>query len=193
MSADRDYLSLPLSEFLADIAARCSMPGGGSVAAAVGAMAAALGAMAIEYTVGKKEFAAHECRLREALEELTRVRGRLSAMIKDDMDAYVELTTARKSGGDVAAATARAAGVPMDIVTHACLITGLLNEVHGCTNLALLSDLKAAAILAEASARAAAGLVRENLAGMSSEQARADHDRLNRMLHAAGAQIAWAK
>ena len=50
VSPGKDYFCLPLRDFLADIAARTPTPGGGSVAAAVGAFAAALARMALAYT-----------------------------------------------------------------------------------------------------------------------------------------------
>ncbi len=53
MSASKDYLRLPLHDFLADVAARTPTPGGGSVAAAVGALGAALARMALAYTEGR--------------------------------------------------------------------------------------------------------------------------------------------
>ena len=41
-------------------------PGGGSVAALAGALAAAMGEMVLNYSIGKKDLAAHEPVLREA-------------------------------------------------------------------------------------------------------------------------------
>ena len=55
MSAQRDYLSLPMRAFLTDLAARSPTPGGGSLAALLGALAASQAQMVIAYTLGKKK------------------------------------------------------------------------------------------------------------------------------------------
>ena len=46
-------------------------PGGGSVTALVGALAASMGEMVLNYSIGKKDLAAHTPELQAALAELT--------------------------------------------------------------------------------------------------------------------------
>ena len=56
-----------LNDFLTALAAKQPAPGGGSVAALAGALAAAMGEMVLNYSIGKKDLAAHEPTLRAAL------------------------------------------------------------------------------------------------------------------------------
>src|SRR5512144_2965361 len=97
MSVTDDYRRLPFGRFLDDIAARTPSPGGGSVAAAVGALAAALARMTVEYTAGKKKYAGHEDRLQRLLEELRRAGQMLGELMGEDMAAYERYAAARKS------------------------------------------------------------------------------------------------
>ena len=64
-----------IDAFLMAAASKQPAPGGGSVTALVGALSAAMGEMVLNYSVGKKDLAAQEIRLREALAEFTRARG----------------------------------------------------------------------------------------------------------------------
>ena len=68
MNEIKDYLELPLKELFADIGQRTPVPGGGSVAAAVGALGASLARMAVAYTVGKPAYAEHDELLRPVLD-----------------------------------------------------------------------------------------------------------------------------
>jgi methenyltetrahydrofolate cyclohydrolase len=179
MSADKDYLSLPLRTFLADLAAKTPTPGGGSVAALVGTLASAQARMAVEYTVGKPKFAAHETRLLEALAELKRAEAAFVELMAEDMAAYERLSAARKSDDaeERQRAVATAATVPMEIVAMAGAVAALLDEIKTCVNPYLLSDLKVSAILTQAAARSASLNVEVNLRDLSD---RAEADRLSR-------------
>ena len=121
MSADKDYLSLPLRTFLADLAAKTPTPGGGSVAALTGALAAAQARMCVEYTVGKPKFAAHETKLREALAEFKRAEEAFGRLMAEDMAAYERLSAANKADDptEQQQAVATAAAVPMEIAALA--------------------------------------------------------------------------
>jgi methenyltetrahydrofolate cyclohydrolase len=167
MSAEKDYLSLPLSEFLADIAAKSPTPGGGSVAAAVGGLAASLACMVIEYTIGKPRFAEHEARLRERLSEFKSVSRAFGELMAQDMQAYTAVVAARKSEPAVRdAASLRAISVPMEIVTKAVGLLAVLEAVKSFSNPQLIGDLRASAVLVCAAAQAAGCTVRDNLGTM---------------------------
>jgi glutamate formiminotransferase/formiminotetrahydrofolate cyclodeaminase len=165
MSADKDYFALPLREFVDDLAAAQPTPGGGSLAAVVGALAAAQARMVIEFTVGRPKYAAHESRLRELLEELKRAAEMFRQLMSEDMAGYERFAAARK-GNDPEErqhATATIVAVPMEIVVLAGAVTARLDEIKGGVNPALFSDLKVAAILAHAAVRSAAANARTNL------------------------------
>src|SRR5205823_5153827 len=87
-----DILSLPIGDFLAATAAKQPTPGGGSVAALCGALAACLAAMALEYTVGKKAFAAYDVEIREALAQLQNASAMLQELMAEDVAAYDNLS-----------------------------------------------------------------------------------------------------
>ena len=124
--------------------------------------------MAIQYTVGKPKYAAHEPRLRELLDELKCAGDRFGMLMKEDMAAYERLMTSRKSNDleEQQRASATAVAVPMEIVVLAGAVAARLDEVKNCINPHLLSDLQTAAILAYAAARAASINVRTNIVAL---------------------------
>ena len=160
-----NYADRPLRELLADTAAKSPTPGGGSIAAYVGAVAAALGQMAVNYTIGKPKFSEHEDRLRAVLEELRRSSEMFMQLAAEDMAAYEAYSAARKSAdpADQQRALVTATAVPLEIVAVAAAVLARLDEIKGFLNPHLLSDLQAAALLIEAAAQAAALNVRTNL------------------------------
>ncbi|MCL2330492.1 MAG: cyclodeaminase/cyclohydrolase family protein, partial [Phycisphaerae bacterium] len=170
MSAGKDYLSLPLRTFWADLASRSPTPGGGSVAASVGATAASLGCMVVEYTIGKPRFAEHESRLQSILAELKAAAETFGRLMAADMEAYGAVVAARKLDAVAQAqANAKALAVPMEIVALAAQVAALLDELGPITNPQLNGDLRISLILAVATADSAATLVRDNLPNLSNE------------------------
>ncbi len=165
MSAADDYRLLPFGRLLEDVAARTPAPGGGSVAAAVGALAAALAHMTVEYTAGNQKYAAHEERLRGLLDELRRAQAMLGELMGEDMAAYERCAAARKSpdAAEQARAVATAVAVPREIVAVAEAVVARLDEAKGFLNPALHSDVQVAVVLAEAAAVSAAITARGNL------------------------------
>ncbi|MBI4579428.1 MAG: cyclodeaminase/cyclohydrolase family protein [Planctomycetes bacterium] len=184
MSANKDYLSLPFRELLADLAAKTPTPGGGGAAAAAGAVAASLACMVLEYTVGKEKYAEHEGRLRKRLEELQRAGEEFARLLGEDMKAYEAVVAARKKDAHAREqATSRAINVPMEVVSLAGVLVAGLDQVKGLVNPNLSGDLRVAAILGNAAARSAACTVRENLeALLDRKQAARLDDRLDLLL-----------
>jgi formiminotetrahydrofolate cyclodeaminase len=171
MNADKDYLSLPISTFLDDLASKAPTPGGGSVACLSGAVAAAQAAMVIEYTVGKPRFAEHEDTLKHALAEFERARALFSELMREDMAAYQRWVDARKSDDPVEKqrAAATAAAVPMEVAALGGVMLALLEEIKNRVNPYLVSDLKVAADLTLATVRSAGYNVTVNLPGLEDE------------------------
>ncbi len=167
MSAAKDYLSSPLRELLADIAAKSPTPGGGSVAAVTGALSASLACMAIEYTIGKPKFAEYAAQLRAVLDECKRASEEFARLIAEDMQAYEAVLASRGLEPAVRdQAAAQATAVPLEIVALAGALLVHLDAVKGRVNTRLLGDLQASATLAAAAAQAAGCTVRDNLATM---------------------------
>src|SRR5438067_5556882 len=164
----------PVKDFLAALAAKQPTPGGGSVAALAGALAAAMGEMVLNYSIGKKDLAAHEPVLREAVAELTRARAVLLELLIEDQLAFEKLTAARKAcnnAGDsdpaFAAALLACIRIPQTIGATATAVLELAERVTPIVNKYLLSDLAVCAEMAMATVRCAAYNVRVNLADVS--------------------------
>lgn len=184
MSIEKDYLSLPLREFLADAGAKSPTPGGGSVAAVVGALAASLARMTVAYTAGKSRFADHENRLQELLDEFQQARDTFGQLMSDDMAAYEQFAAARTlSKDEQQQAVLKAIAIPMETIVQAVALAARLDEMKTFTNPHLLSDLQAAAVLAAAAAKAAATSLQSNLAGVADQhEAERLGDRLDQLL-----------
>jgi methenyltetrahydrofolate cyclohydrolase len=166
-----DILSLAIRDFLAATAAKTPTPGGGSVAALCGALAAALGAMAMEYTVGRKAFAAHEAEIREALGQFKRASAMLKELAAEDVAAYENLSgmlklpaEQRQGHPDYLPAVVAAIRTPQAIAGFALNVLERCTTLLDKTNRFLLSDLGAAAVYAHATVHAAELNVRVNAA-----------------------------
>src|SRR5215211_2025491 len=77
-----------LSAYLDEVAAATPAPGGGSVAAVVGALAAALGEMVANLTLGREQYAHAEASLQPARDRLTALRASLLEGAAADEAAY---------------------------------------------------------------------------------------------------------
>ena len=160
--------------FLDATAAKRPAPGGGSVAALAGALAAAMGEMVLNYSVGKRDLAANEPQVREALGELHRARQVMLELMTEDQAAFAALSAARKACGDrgdadpaFAAALLACIRIPQAIGATASAVLDVCERVAPIANKFLLSDLAVCAELAMATVRCAAYNVRVNLADVS--------------------------
>jgi formiminotetrahydrofolate cyclodeaminase len=165
-----DILSLALHDFLAQTAAKQPTPGGGSVAALIGALAASLGAMALEYTVGKKAFAAHDAKIRRALASFQHASAMLQELITEDIAAYEAVSAMlklpeaeRQNHPDYLPAIVAAIRVPQAAAGFAMNILETCAGMIDKTNKFLISDLGIAAVYAHATVHASELNVRINL------------------------------
>jgi glutamate formiminotransferase/formiminotetrahydrofolate cyclodeaminase len=88
--------SLPLHHFVDDVASETPTPGGGSVAAAVGALAAALAAMVANLTVGRKGVEPAWDRASALAERAQAVKDALVDAIDADTAAFNQVLTATR-------------------------------------------------------------------------------------------------
>lgn len=163
-------LDLTVREFLARLAAPKPTPGGGSVAALVGALAASLGEMVAGYTAGRPKFAAVETRVRELAARLHRAATLLHLLVDEDAAAYEVLNAALKRDradpereARIARAAAVAAQVPLQSAAACAAIIADLAQLQQIGNPNLASDAAAAGHLARAALESAAANVRANL------------------------------
>ncbi len=173
-------LDLKLTEFLAQAASDAPTPGGGGIAALVGALGACMGEMAANFTVGRPKYAAVEAEVKILLAELSRERAALAAGLEADAAAFAAVdaaygrpkaTEAEKQARSQAIAEAlRQALEPPRKVLHSALAAcRQLPRLAEIGNPNLVSDTGVAAILCAAAAQAAELNVRINLAALKDE------------------------
>jgi len=80
--------SLSVRDFIEQVAARTSAPGGGSVSAQVAAVGAGLGAMAAKLTYGERKFEALDGKMRDIIPPLHRISNALIPLVDADSSAY---------------------------------------------------------------------------------------------------------
>ncbi len=160
----------PIGDWLEQLAAKAPTPGGGAVAALVGAVASALGSMVVAYTLGKKAFAEVEPELVDAAKRLDKTRLILLTLADEDARAYAALNAMMRLPEDDAVrikgwadAVRDAIDVPRAGVAASASLASLLEGLLGKSNRWLGSDLAIAAELAGAAASAFAWNVRVNL------------------------------
>jgi formiminotetrahydrofolate cyclodeaminase len=184
MAEDLIDASSTVAAFLDAAAAKRPAPGGGSVTALVGALAVSMGEMVVNYSIGKKDLAAHEPKLREALAELTRARGMMVELMIEDQAAFAALSAARKNAkgqGDrdatFAAALLACIRVPQTIAATAVAVLDLCGQLTPISNKFLLSDLAVCAELSMATVRCATCNVVINLPDVSDANERERFER----------------
>ncbi len=167
------FSSQSVTDFLAATAAKTPTPGGGAVASVVGALGAALAQMVVNYTVGKKQFAAYEPALQAALSKLQIASRLLLELAEEDAAAYgavnelSRLPEGDPRRGELPAVQLASARVPLAVAAACTDILRLLETLAPITNKYLRSDLAIAAILADAAARAGRWNVLVNLSALS--------------------------
>ena len=165
-----DLLSLSIEDFLAATAAKAPTPGGGSVAALCGALAAALGAMTMQYTAGKKAYAAHEAETQAALAGFKAAADNLRELVAEDVAAYEALSPLlklppeqRPAHPDYLPAVVAAIRVPQTVAGFGLNVLERCTTIRDKTNRFLIGDLGVAAAYAHAPVHAGELMVRENL------------------------------
>jgi formiminotetrahydrofolate cyclodeaminase len=155
-----------LDGYLDDVAAGTPTPGGGSVAAVVGALAAALGEMITNLTLDREAHASAEVELQAAGERLRALRQTLRRAAQADEAAYASYRTAsalpRGSDAEKAArrlarqqALLEATEVPLRVARSATEVARVLETVARSGSPHLRSDAALGALLAETALRGA--------------------------------------
>jgi glutamate formiminotransferase/formiminotetrahydrofolate cyclodeaminase len=170
-----------LSGFVASVASPSPTPGGGSVAAHVGALAAALAQMVAGLTVGKKKYAAVDAEMRELAVRAAGLGNTLAALVARDAAAYSIVAAAYKlpAEGDsqqrektakIDAALLHAAEVPLETARACADVAELALAVAERGNTNAASDAGVAALLAEAGCVGASYNVRINVGALSEKE-----------------------
>jgi formiminotetrahydrofolate cyclodeaminase len=194
-----------LATYLEEVAAGTPTPGGGSVAAVVGALAAALGEMVANLTLGRPKYAGAESTLGPGRVRLTALRTALLEAAAADAVAYQSYRDAaslpRSSESEK---TERAVAMQRALITATDVPLGVARSLHEVAvilqsmardgNPHVRSDAALGALLAEAALRGALLNVRGNGAMLEDRELAlaylADADRLEEAGRAA-AQCAY--
>ncbi len=178
-----ELTTLPIEQFLNQVADRKPTPGGGSVTGVAGALACALARMVAEYSVGPNTVHEHRAPIETALRRLRRLDGIMRALITQDAVTYDAMTAMGKrrrenpAAPNIASAYAdavlAAVAIPMEMAAVASQALAAMDEVKSMANRHLLSDLGIAAVLADATVRASGYTVRINLGQLEDEAQRA--------------------
>jgi formiminotetrahydrofolate cyclodeaminase len=170
-----------IGQFLTQLAARTSAPGGGAAAALHAAQAAALIGMVARYSDGPRHDHAAVGRIRAAADGLI---DEALGLAEADAAAFSKVTDAyqlpkateedrEKRSAAIAEALTGAARPPADLMAAAERLTGLTEEMLPAANRNVISDLAAAAAAITAAAVTARVNIEANLSGIRDEDIRA--------------------
>jgi formiminotetrahydrofolate cyclodeaminase len=175
----RDFLALPLQDFLAEVSTPEPMPGAGYCAAVTLSMAAGLVAMVAGASRAEwgeaKGAAAQANTLRERVAPLAQlnVDAYASAIARLRAAEYAPDQPGPQPGSDpsqdLGPLLERAAQIPLEIAQAAVDVASLAAVVAERGEQALRADAVAGALLAQGAARAAATLVEVNLGTTSTD------------------------
>ncbi len=155
------YRNEPLKKYLNDAASGTPTPGGGSVAALVGALATTMSSMPANFTVGREKFKQYDDQLKRILAECEKSRETLLTLMEDDIRMYSGVGKAysmpknteeeKKIRSDaIQKATITAMEVPLKATMSCLYVLELTRELVDIANPNLISDVGVAGYLAEA-------------------------------------------
>jgi formiminotetrahydrofolate cyclodeaminase len=178
-------VKMDLREFCNETLSDSPAPGGGSVAALMGALGASLGGMVANLSAGKRGwddkleyFSDWAVRAQKLKDELLLLVDEDTAAFNRVMDAFglpkesAEEKAARSAA--IEEATKRAAEVPLKVMQAASKSYALLAEMAEQGNPASISDVGVGALATQACIEGAALNVRINLGQLKDEQFRSD-------------------
>jgi len=168
------YAQASIEAYLGKLASADPEPGGGSVAALVGALGAGLVTMVCDLTLGKEKFAAVQESVAGIRSQAETLRAELTKLITADADAYAQVAAAMKLPRDteeqkserarlLQAALKGAAAVPLRVAEAAGDVARLTLPAAEQGNPNAVSDAGVAVLLADAAAQSAALNVKINL------------------------------
>lgn len=160
------YTEITSREFIDKVASEAPVPGGGSVAALVGALGAALGNMVASLTVGKKTYADVEEEMQEMIVEIRDVQANLLQLVEKDIEVFEPLSRLyrihpetkhekRMHEIEMEKALYDACLVPMDIIRECGRAIELSREFATKGNRIAVSDAASSAVLCKAAMQAA--------------------------------------
>jgi methenyltetrahydrofolate cyclohydrolase len=192
-----------IDAYLDQLAGKQATPGGGSVAALLGAQAAALTSMVCNLTLGKPKYAEVQQQIAQLLEQAEALRSEMTAMIKHDIDAFDALMAcyALPKASDeekalrqerIQTALKHAVDVPLACAQASARALKLSKTAAEIGNLGVVSDAGVAALCAHAALKSAALNVYINTGSLKDKAwAEARLAQLEALLGDADVQVDW--
>lgn len=137
-------IELTLEEFSNQLAAKQSMPGGGSAAAYTATMASNLASMVANFTTGKKKYSEYEEDIQEILIKTEVLNKKLLALVDEDAEAFLNFMAAykNKAGKEVIQGCLKdAARAPMEVIRLATEVVDIHEELLTKGSKMLISDV----------------------------------------------------
>ena len=174
-----------VSNFLDELASNSPTPGGGSVAALVGALGAALISMVGNLTISKKKYEGVEEDFKKIISSSEKLRYELSQLIEEDVKAFNNFMATYKMPKEtedekkmrtekMQEALIEAAKVPLRVAYKCLDIIILSQETAEKGNINVISDAGVAALMAEAALESAMLNVKINLKMIKDEKVRTE-------------------
>ncbi|TMI58716.1 hypothetical protein E6H16_09555, partial [Candidatus Bathyarchaeota archaeon] len=168
-----------LAVFSEEVASEKATPGGGSVAAYMGALGASLLCMVSRITLRKKDRSPEAENLRDVVERCERLRETLLMLTVEDTEAFNRVMQAFKISKErseerkkaVQDATLKAAQVPLSTMEASLEMLRMAEKVALYGNSSAMSDVLTAVGAGEAAIHGAAGNVLINLASLDDRKA----------------------
>ena len=176
-----EYMDLSCSDFIRKLSSREPVPGGGSVAALVGALGAALGNMVGALTLGKKKYAAVEDEIQQCMEDVIIMQKELMDLVQKDIDIFEPLSKLygmsaeteeekQKKEALLEKALEEACMVPIEVMAKCGRTVELCKVFAEKGNRIAVSDAAAGAILCKSAIEAASLNVYINTSLMKNEE-----------------------
>jgi glutamate formiminotransferase/formiminotetrahydrofolate cyclodeaminase len=180
-NSKKSLLKMNLREFCNETLSDSPAPGGGSVAALLGALGASLGGMVANLSAGKRGWDDKLAYFSDWAVKAQQLKDELLALVDEDTAAFNKVMEAfalpKESAEEKAArsaaieqATKHAAEIPFRVMETASKSYQLLSEMADKGNPASISDVGVGALATRACIEGAAMNVRINLAGLNDEK-----------------------
>ncbi|MDO4467688.1 MAG: cyclodeaminase/cyclohydrolase family protein [Bacillota bacterium] len=176
-------------EFTEVLASKAPVPGGGGVAALVGALGSALCSMVGNFTTGKKKYACYEEDIQRILREGKEIQEKLLSLIDQDAQAFEPLSRAYaidkndpNREGIIEQASIDACQAPLEMMRTICRSIDLLEEMRIKGSIMLASDVGCGALCSRAALECAAMNIFVNTKTLPEEKKNSLEEETNSML-----------
>jgi formiminotetrahydrofolate cyclodeaminase len=188
------YVEGPVQRYLDNAAAKLPAPGGGSIAAMIGALGASMSSMVANFTIGKKKYADVQDEVKALLEKAESERKKLAELVDADVAAYSTVSTAygmpKETDDEKKARSAAikdacrvAMSAPMDAARSCAEVASVCERLVDIGNKNLITDVGVSVLAAGAALKAAALNVEINLGSIGDDDfAAKTREELNALL-----------